>query len=846
MNKKLLALVLPACLLFGTANAETVNLEGKDYQMDRLIEQEIGPGIYYKRLRLPSYPLNVNLLMVDLNNPYNRIETTTANDKSKGTEGLAAAAKRQSHEGHRALAGANANFWVVASQRENKTYNGTARNASVRNGKIVVESNQHRDQWDGGTMRTGVVGMSYDKTMYVDYCTSSIRVSNDKIGSLEVHQVNKGIHNDELCMYNSFYGGDREFMPILIDANNNYDFDPANDATEVILDLAEGEAWNSGRDITLNVVEVRKDAGHGKLGEHDMALVGRGANRTAIAALAPGDKVTLKYTWTYNPGSADEVTPLIEQAVGPNALVMRGGELTAHNTNEAYNSQVYSRTGYGTSADGKTLYIIVIDKSTDPVYGLSAGCNTTKMCEIARYFGCTNMANFDAGGSAEMFVNGSVINKTTESQPRAVANGWLIYSIAPEDDDAVARIEFNDPELKAPIYSSFEPTIIAYNKYGAVVDYDLSGFTLSCDPSLGSCDGSMFTAAGKPGSGMLTAEYNGVTVSKKIDVMEAAMGLRIKSLLIDATREYPIEVTASLGDVTYTYNPASLEWSVADPSIVSIDANGVLKALKEGKTTITGRIGEFSDQAEVTVEIADKATLSLAAWDGWTVKGASGMTKVTMSDNGVVSYSYGTPRDASVTLTKAHRFYSLPDRLFIEFTTSIPVERVLIDLKTADAAKATVLTFDNNSEGFAANERVKLEIPISSVGDPKDLIIYPLTFSYIKFTTKRASEYRGTQTFTLHDIYAEYDNFSDGVENVIADSNLLIINPNPVDAASDFTIKAGGVKSVRIYGLNGAVVSSTEFNGADNVSVAAPATTGVYLVDVEAADGVSTAKLIVK
>ena len=202
MNKKLLALVLPACLLFGTANAETVNLEGKDYQMDRLIEQEIGPGIYYKRLRLPSYPLNVNLLMVDLNNPYNRIETTTANEKSKGTEGLAAAAKRQSHEGHRALAGANANFWVVASQRENKTYNGTARNASVRNGKIVVESNQHRDQWDGGTMRTGVVGMSYDKTMYVDYCTSSIRVSNDKIGSLEVHQVNKGIHNDELCMYN--------------------------------------------------------------------------------------------------------------------------------------------------------------------------------------------------------------------------------------------------------------------------------------------------------------------------------------------------------------------------------------------------------------------------------------------------------------------------------------------------------------------------------------------------------------------------------------------------------------------------------------------------------------------
>lgn len=846
MNKKLLALVLPACMLFQSANAENISLEGSDYQMERLIEQEIGPGIHYKRLRLPAYPLNVNLLMVDLNNPYNRIETTTANESSRGTESLAAAAKRQSSVGHRALAGANANFWVVASQREEKTYTGIARNASVRNGKIVVESNQHRDQWDGGTMRTGVVGMSYDKTMYVDYCTSSIKVSHEKIGSLEVHQVNKGIHNDELCMYNSFYGASREFMPILINSSNKYDFDPANDATEVILDLAEGEDWNSGSDIKLNVVEVRTDAGHGTLGDHDLALVGRGANRAAIAALAPGDQITLKYSWTYNPGSADEVTPLIEQAVGGNALVMRGGQLTENNTNEAYNSQVYSRTGYGTSADGKTLYIIVIDKSSDPVYGTSAGCNTTKMCEIARYFGCSNMANFDAGGSAEMMVNGAVINKTTESNPRAVANGWLIYSIAPEDDDAVARIEFNDPKLKAPIYSSFEPTIIAYNKYGAVVDYDLHGFTLSCDPSIGSCDGSMFTAAGKPASGMLTAEYNGVTVSKNIDVMEASMGIRVKSLLIDAAREYPIEVTANIDNITYSYNPANLEWNVADPTIVSIDANGVLKALKEGTTTFTGSIGEFSDQAQVTVEIADKATLSLASWDGWALKGASGMTGVKIDENGIVSYNYGTPRDASVTLTKAHRYYSLPDRLFVEFTSSIPLERLLIDLKTADASKSPILTFDNNGEGFAANERVKLEIPISMVGDPNDMIIYPLTFSYIKFTTKRASEYRGQQTFTIHDIYAEYDNFSDGIEDIAADSATAILSPNPVEASGSFTVKAKGIKAVKIYGISGAIVSGTEFDGADNVSVAAPAATGIYLVDIEAADGVTTAKLIVK
>ena len=75
---------------------------------------EIGPGIRHTRYRLPEYPLNINVLRVDLTNPYNTVETTVANESAKGTETLVHAAERQSAPGHRALAGANANFWVVA------------------------------------------------------------------------------------------------------------------------------------------------------------------------------------------------------------------------------------------------------------------------------------------------------------------------------------------------------------------------------------------------------------------------------------------------------------------------------------------------------------------------------------------------------------------------------------------------------------------------------------------------------------------------------------------------------------------------------------------------------------
>ncbi|MDE6491382.1 MAG: phosphodiester glycosidase family protein [Muribaculaceae bacterium] len=399
--------------------------------MQRVVDREIAPGVQYMRLRIDSYPLNVNMLKVDLTNPGNRVETTVANESAKGTELLVNASKRLAEAGKRPVAAANGNFWIVSSQTpDGKVFNGITRNASVRNGKMVTESNQYLDKWDKGTTRTGVVAISYDGTAYVDYCTSAIRVKVNDGDAFSVHQCNKGMQPGELCMYNSFYGRDRAFMPIRMNADKMYEIVDRGDAVEVLLDLKSGQEWGGGRDIRFEVKEVRRNAGNGTLGNYDLALVGRGRSYSdyKFKDIKPGDEVTLEYHWTFDP-DGERICPDVEQAIGGNALVMRHGELTEHNDNEDYNSMVYSRTGYGCSADGKTLYIIVIDKSTDPVYGKSAGCNTAKMCEIARYFGCYNMANFDAGGSAEMMVDGAIVNTTTESTPRAVANGLMIFSL---------------------------------------------------------------------------------------------------------------------------------------------------------------------------------------------------------------------------------------------------------------------------------------------------------------------------------------------------------------------------------------------------------------------------------
>lgn len=821
----------------------------KECTIQRLIDRQIGPGTQYLRLRLPEYPLNVNVVMVDLNNPYNRIETTTAKENSRGTESLVAAAQRQSRAGLRPLAAANANFWVVGSQPEGQIWSGIARNVSLRNGKMVVESNQHRDQWDGGTMRTGIVSVSYDRMLNIDYCVASIRISNDKIGSAEVHQCNKGVWNDEIGMYNSFYGPSTQFMPI--NSNGTYFIENLNDATEVILDLAEGQEWRSGQPMTFVVKEVRQDAGRGTLGNHDLALVGRGDNRALLARLAEGDKVDLVYTWTFNPGTEQEVTPLVEQAVGGNALVMRGGEILEHNFNEAYNSQVYSRTGYGCSADGKTLYIVVIDKSTDPNYGNSAGCGTAVMCQIARYLGCSNMANFDAGGSAEMMVNYAIVNKTTEGSPRPVANGWMVYSTAPEDDTEVASLAFYEASIKMPVYTTLKPQIIAYNKYGAILDYDYQDFTIESEDNMGTCDKNEFTAGANAGTCKLTVKAGNASVTKEIEIVSGPVTLKQPALLIDNYREYPMQVIATAGGVEYACNPAHLEWTVDDPTVATIDENGVLRGLADGTTAVHGKIGDKELDGTVTVEIAKSNMIPFAAPADWTLKMAGGMSGATMADDGTLTYAYAAPRAPYIDLSRDNvAIYSLPDELWLDFNSSVAVKDISLTVLLANNAREVKATLEP-ADGYAANTDHHLAFDIASQLGTADMNIFPIKVRRLRFNLVASSSNRGDQSLKLGGLIGEYKHF-DGIEDVAVaggnDSNAarLRVSPNPVEAGSTLTVKALGVESVTIYSISGAAVSQTACDRGDYVTVQAPAAAGTYVVTAVTAAGPASAVLIVR
>ena len=843
--KKIFSMVAAMAIAL-SASADTIPIQGTNYRADILINRDLGPGVNYKRIRIPDFPLNVNMVTMDLNNPYNRVETTQGGEQLGKTEKLANAYTRQYTAEKRPLAGANGNFWCVSGQWPWAEYLvGATFNGNVRNGEIITETNAHTDWWGHNNGSPGCVAITPTKEMYIDFMYYRGYVSNEKLGSLVIQQTNKLVRDGEIGLYNHFFGRDKSFIPAdqYADESGTQRLRRAEGvSTEVYLKINEGNEWMVGRPMACTVQEVKTNAGAGTLGSYDLCLMGRGANKDLLATLVPGDVLTIDLKWLQPNGAAPE----FEQLIGGNGVVMVDGVLTDLNTVDSYNSKTYSRTAYGTTADRKTLINVVIDMSVDPVYGKSAGCNTFVMCDIMKYFGCTNIMNMDAGGSAQMMVEGKVINKTTEGTPRAVANGWFFYSIAPQDN-VVTRLEFEEYSLQAPIYSQYQPVILGYNQYGDLIEKNLQGFTLSCPDSLGTCDGMKFTAGGKACTSELTATYNGVSVTKPINVVDAEIAMRVKPILIDATREYKMEVTAQIGENVYTYDPASIEWTIEDKTVADIDENGVLRGYKEGSTQIVGLVGEFLDTTTVTVEIAPAPKIELNDMTGWAIKGSSGITKGALAEDGTLSFTYGAPRAATIQMSKEIKYYSLPDKLWFEFTPSVNIKSINIDLRTPKHTKINKLElYPTTGEVWESGKTHRIEFPISELGDPADLILYPLSLHYINFTIETNSAYKGEQSIKISELSAEYNNYASVESITIGEGSGVKIYPNPVDGGSFTVTSSQTINKVDVYSVAGVNVVSKSCDD-NNVTIDASAlTTGIYMVTVETEGGTTTSKLIVK
>ena len=849
MKHFLLSLLLSVGAI--SATADSFLIDETEYNYDVLCKKKVGPGVTYVRLRIPDFPLNINYMQVDLNNPYNQIETFQGQDMVGRTEALANVYDRMKAAGRKPLGGQNSNFWVVSTQAPYEDYcMGAPFGGSLKDGQIVTETNCHSNWWNGGPTRTGSVGIDTDKKLWIGEMSWKGTVKSDKWTSpSEFFQVNKYCnYGNEMALFNSYYNKTKPFQTVETyqeDGQTRYRLVEGQN-TEVYLDLTEGSEWATNKDFMAVVKDVKKNASGGVLGDYDLCLTGTGEYKALLEQLEVGDVVTLNYGWTLYDGN---ITPNLTNLVSGNAVVMKNGELTGRNYDESYNSMVYSRSAYGMSEDGKTLFMFVIDKSVDATYGSSAGCTTSVMCQIMKQLGAWNVVNVDAGGSAQLMVQGSVVNRTTESYPRAVANGWMVYSTAPESS-TISRLEFLDAELSIPVYSTYQPVILGYSEYGDLINENVENFVLSCDPKIGTVENGVFYAGGEPGSGELKVECDGVVTTTTVNVVESEVALRISNILNDG-RSYPLEVLAKTSAHDFECDPSRLTWTVEDPSVAVIE-NGVLRGLKNGTTSITGTIGDFNTTATVNVELPAGATEPVyrtfpAEWDLKQVGGTD--LAVKQLENGFsVSYvGNGSSRGAYIQLQSPVQVWSMPKALRVKINPgNATVKKIAVSGVNALGEVLSSMAF--TTEELPKNVEQTFDVDLSEWFDVEDVAVYPITLN--TFRLDMGTSAKGENfTIDVPALLAVYGGDSH-VEQLGVANKGLSVYPNPV---------TGGLAKVRcndenvseglaiVATLSGSVVlqQPLAFDMGDATLNVGDLLPGMYIVRLISATGTYTGKIII-
>ena len=793
MKKQILILTLFTCGITTLAQHGTINIQANldstviyQYAIDTLESYQVGPGIIYTRFDITnsSSTRHCYIYEVDLTNPYNQVEESHSTTMGN-TERMADAHARLDSANHRSIGSVNCNFWIVSSQDDGKYNNltGVPCTGQVRNGKIGTNiTNWNIGHGDpdpllGRKQDIGYLMIDANKQAHIDQFSwdAHLAIGDQAMPISEVNRNRSNPSDNEVVMFNSDMGTKTTLTKDVIDARLGTN----QPMIELLVKLEQD--WAINQHLFAEVVSINTTGGT-KIEEGYAVFRGRGAGKTFLETAKVGDRVQF-IMGMYESLSGDR--PNIKQLSAGNCYVMREGKLTNRNWNEDYNNKNYPRTGFGVSKDHNTLWMMVMEKP---------GMYTHEMASILRHFGAWEAAGADGGGSAQFNLDGQIINPTTEGTPRAVGNSIFLFSTAP-DDSIVTEMRTTSTFIRLPKYAAIRPDFLGYNQYGMLVSKHLQGVELSCNPETGYIteDGHFVCL----GSGILTARYDNASLPINIVLVdEATPELRLDSVIVSTGWEYEIEINGELDNKQFEMLPSAFTWVVDDPTICQVE-EGIVKGLKNGRTSIHGTIGDVTLHLIVKVESPEQSPYlwenMINIEDRWTLKATSSNWKTTFAANSegiaelYVNYSGG--RAPHVTLEADSLLYSTPHAMEFRFTPQGNlIEKVTFTLNRAGNKENYLYTAQN----LVADEKTNIYVDFNELfGVKDDHAIYPITLKSIKFTINSSAtkqEYR----IPIEGIYLHYKGISGETTNtedikhstsaqkMLQNGQLIIINNNKI------------------------------------------------------------------
>lgn len=440
-------------------------------------------GVKHTRMRFSAPTTsNVSIVEVDLTESTVKAEAFMGKDAIFSKETLANFYTRKKTAGRNAVVAANAHFWSMSTQTGTDAgvyATTTLLGGAMVNGSIITETNSYLDQWNGGpadngSIFHGVMGITSDGKAYIDtYQTLAKLVCTSRsIDYLTISEVNKYCHvGGVLAMFTPEYTSTKAIK--VIDSTSGQagtDVTGTVNTTELYLTLKSGSSVGYNKDIVCTVGAIGSNESSITRGSYDFVLVAtEGTNKTWVDKIQVGDEVTLKYYWHHCSDATN--IPAFENVIAGNAIVMKNGALTDRCTNETYNSTAYARTIYGVSSDNTKLYIATVDKGSYDTEGTSYGMTAARLASVMKQFGADDALQCDGGGSAQLAINGSMVQNSNDGSDRAVASGIAIYT--------TEETGSSDDDTEEDVYTEVTPATGTPNPYAFEVTGSVADNTLT-------------------------------------------------------------------------------------------------------------------------------------------------------------------------------------------------------------------------------------------------------------------------------------------------------------------------------------------------------------------------------
>ena len=790
MRRSIASLLLSAVAAFTAVAGNVWSIQGTEYTVDTLFHNQIGPGTTQTSLWFRNATtldaLRVFYTTMDMTNPYLSLRGVCATDKLAGNEKISGMAERKSKPGARYMVGVNGDFFYTRGT--------TSRGVSTVGtpyGSTIVDGVIYRARNNAKEYKNFVVAT--DGSLYADpfFFSGSIVAADGSqatVGGINTYSGEVPASNvDKVTIYNDLYYGHTWHW----------------NGWEVLAVVADGEKFETAKPFKMRIVSAPTGDGDMTIPKGHYVLHGQGAASSFIQNLKEGDEVTVTLSWT---AKGKSVEPY--QIVTGNPKILEDGETLQSEADRGDANTRQPRAAIGYSDGGKKAYFMVVDGRSP----LSSGVRTTWLADIMRYAGATDGINMDGGGSAVLYTSTlGIRNHPSDGTERADGNAFYVVSSAP-DDSTIASIRFVDFSLKFPKYGVYTPKFYGYNKYGMLVSQDVKGVKLSCDKSLGNIIAdSTFYADALVREGVLTASYEGMSVSEPVTIVDAVDDIKITndSIITDSFKEYAVDVQTTLGENAMSISPLALTWSSLDESVVTIgERTGVLKGVRNGTTQVIGKLGEVADTMIVNVEIPTAHIMPIDPnmdMSTWKISQTGGKNAVSEAHGNGFTYTYtgASGRSPKIVLTKNIRLWSLPDAIRIRFNSGeAPVKNVVLSLRP-NGQKVSYHTLTPDT--VIAGKMIELELPTSSWIDAADMMNYPITLNNIQLNMGTS---KTGQKYTI-----DFDGF-ETVYNAIPAENKGDINGDGVVNVSDVTALIN-----KILGLSDYSNTACDINGDGVVNV---------------------------